>query len=337
MFPYKEDQKLNLDGTVGGDGCYSDKTGVHEFIHAWGFTHEQNRHDRDSFITIKSANLKPGQFPGTNFDKEPNYLTYGVQYNGLSVMHYHSKAFSKNKLETLISKRPELFTTNQMGTNDWMTLGDVAKLREMYGCNSGSCKNKYSSWCQKYADKGYCEVDTRNNNPSTWQKNFWNYCKPACNTCNGVCKDKISTSKCQKYAKREDVSCYQDKADKNVNYIAYMQKNCRKTCDFCAANCKDLSEAVAECPEHKKSGWCKSSHTNFEWMQINCRRTCKFCFGKNSRMDINDANLDLSLPELEMELNDGDDTELPELPPPDMKIESDDWIAEPLDSKISSV
>ena len=54
-------------------------------------------------------------------------------------------------------------------------------------------------------------------------------------------------------------------------------------------------------------------------------------------VDINDANLDLSLPELEMELNDGDDTELPELPPPDMEIESDDWIAEPLDSKISSV
>ena len=54
-------------------------------------------------------------------------------------------------------------------------------------------------------------------------------------------------------------------------------------------------------------------------------------------VDINDANLDLSLPELEMELNDGDDTELPELPPPDMKIESDDWIAEPLDSKIPPV
>ena len=39
----------------------------------------------------------------------------------------------------------------------------------------------------------------------------------------------------------------------------------------------------------------------------------------------------------DLSLNDGDDTELPELPPPDMKIESDDWIAEPLDSKISSV
>ena len=36
-------------------------------------------------------------------------------------------------------QRPELFTNDQMGSNDWMTLGDVSKLRQMYGCNTG-CK-----------------------------------------------------------------------------------------------------------------------------------------------------------------------------------------------------
>ena len=82
-----KDQELNLDGFVGGSGCYSDRTVVHEFIHAWGFTHEQNRPDRDSFVTIKSDNIKPGK-EHPNFDPKPNYLTYGVRYNGLSVMHY---------------------------------------------------------------------------------------------------------------------------------------------------------------------------------------------------------------------------------------------------------
>ena len=100
-----KDQELNLDGAVGESGCYFDRTVVHEFIHAWGFTHEQNRHDRDSFVTIKSANIKPGK-EHPNFDPKPNYLTYGVRYNGLSVMHYDTYAFSKQigVLNTILSK-----------------------------------------------------------------------------------------------------------------------------------------------------------------------------------------------------------------------------------------
>ena len=53
-------------------------------------------------------------------------------------------------------------------------------------------------------------------------------------------------------------------------------------------------------------------------------------------MDINDANLDLSFPELKVEPNDGDDTELPELAIPVMKREQE--LQEmPLDSKLSSI
>ena len=93
-----------MDGSVGGSGCYFDRTVVHEFIHAWGFTHEQNRPDRDSFVTIKEANLDIPISP--NFDKKTNYLTYGVQYNGLSVMHYKTWDFSKQPgvLPVIISK-----------------------------------------------------------------------------------------------------------------------------------------------------------------------------------------------------------------------------------------
>ena len=96
-------QDLNLSGFVGKDGCYTDDTVVHEFIHAWGFTHEQNRPDRNSFVTIKSANIKDGK--EKNFDIKTDFKTYGVQYNGLSVMHYSGKAFAKNKEKpTIVSK-----------------------------------------------------------------------------------------------------------------------------------------------------------------------------------------------------------------------------------------
>ena len=52
-------------------------------------------------------------------------------------------------------------------------------------------------------------------------------------------------------------------------------------------------------------------------------------------VDTHDANLELPFPKLKMELNDGDDTELPELPIPDIKREQE--LKElPLDSKLSN-
>ena len=84
-------QKLELNSD-----CFTRKTIVHEFIHALGFTHEQNRPDRDKYVTINYGNIMAGQSP--NFDKGALYSeTYGVPYEPKSVMHYPSTAFSKNR------------------------------------------------------------------------------------------------------------------------------------------------------------------------------------------------------------------------------------------------
>jgi hypothetical protein len=64
----------------------------HEMGHALGLWHEQSRDDRDSFISIITANIQPGY--SSQFDKKSPEATFGT-YDYGSIMHYFSTAFSK--------------------------------------------------------------------------------------------------------------------------------------------------------------------------------------------------------------------------------------------------
>ena len=78
-----------------GEGCWYNGTIIHEFIHAFGFHHEQIRPDRDDYVKIIYANIPDDRVH--NFEKFTDYsLTFGVDYDGYSIMHYGSKDFSTN-------------------------------------------------------------------------------------------------------------------------------------------------------------------------------------------------------------------------------------------------
>uniref|UniRef100_A0AAG5CP04 Metalloendopeptidase n=1 Tax=Anopheles atroparvus TaxID=41427 RepID=A0AAG5CP04_ANOAO len=106
-------------------------TVMHEMMHAVGFLHEQNREDRDSYVRIRTQNIKPGT--ETNFDKAKKDSTnsFGVEYDYGSIMHYSENAFSVNGKPTIEAKRPG---GNRMGQRSGFSSGDLGKLNAMYGC-----------------------------------------------------------------------------------------------------------------------------------------------------------------------------------------------------------
>ena len=73
------------------DDEYPHGTILHEFIHAWGYFHEHVRPDRDNYVKVHMQNVKSDM--RENFRKQKDSCTYGVPYDGNSIMHYPSRAF----------------------------------------------------------------------------------------------------------------------------------------------------------------------------------------------------------------------------------------------------
>lgn len=84
--------------------CYSYRTIIHEFIHAFGLYHMQSRPDRDQYVEVVWDNIY--DYRHHNFWKRSTSLTFDVPYDGRSFMHYRAyNAFNINPYEpTIVSK-----------------------------------------------------------------------------------------------------------------------------------------------------------------------------------------------------------------------------------------
>ncbi|EDO47849.1 predicted protein, partial [Nematostella vectensis] len=91
-----------------GGGCAHHSIIVHELGHVIGFWHEQNRPDRDKHVEIVWENIIPKfQFAFTKYNNK-KIDSLGVPYDYYSVMHYGSKAFSKNHKPTIRSRKADI-------------------------------------------------------------------------------------------------------------------------------------------------------------------------------------------------------------------------------------
>ncbi len=98
---------------------------VHEIGHAAGFYHEQQRSDRDAFITVMWDEIEPSRREW--FEVASNAVDVGP-YDYASIMHYGRKSWSARGADTIVPKDPNAHIGQQEGLSD----GDRAALAQLY-------------------------------------------------------------------------------------------------------------------------------------------------------------------------------------------------------------
>jgi Astacin (Peptidase family M12A) len=127
-------------GKIGGkqevslqkNGCFSKGTIMHEFIHALGYDHMHSSADRDRYVEIVYANIRPEAV--SNFDRvnPKKFSNFGTEYDLFSVMHYDKKAFSKNGQDTIVPKNRRF--AKVIGQRVGLSKDDVKRINNMYEC-----------------------------------------------------------------------------------------------------------------------------------------------------------------------------------------------------------
>ncbi|XP_076047452.1 astacin-like [Oratosquilla oratoria] len=114
-------------------GCTYHGTALHEIMHAIGFFHEHNRQDRDSYVKIYYENVEPSM--AYNFDKEPNSMYVGENYNYYSIMHYDTYAFSIQwgVKKTIVPLQPGVELIHVAYKNE-MEQSDANQIKNLYKC-----------------------------------------------------------------------------------------------------------------------------------------------------------------------------------------------------------
>jgi len=121
------EQELSLE-----DGCFRHGTIMHEFLHAFGFFHEQSRGDRDDYVFINFDNIQEGRENNFRMEIEGEGIDHlGTLYDYGSVMHYNAYAFAIDRsIPTIIPYDPEAEIGQRLDLSEL----DAHRVMLHYGC-----------------------------------------------------------------------------------------------------------------------------------------------------------------------------------------------------------
>ncbi|RCN48558.1 astacin [Ancylostoma caninum] len=135
---FKEDGCWSYVGRLGnqqdlslGSGCESIGTAAHEIGHALGMFHTHSRHDRDSFITLNTQNIKPDWLDQFKKETTATNDNYGITYDYGSIMHYGAQSATVNKKPTMVPH-----DTNYIETlgSPFISFYELLMMNKHYGC-----------------------------------------------------------------------------------------------------------------------------------------------------------------------------------------------------------
>ncbi|XP_046852260.1 zinc metalloproteinase nas-13-like [Xenia sp. Carnegie-2017] len=284
-----------------GKGCDHIGVVIHEIGHAMGFWHEQSRTDRDSYVTIHWENIIPAM--RFNFGKysssKINDLGVGYDYN--SVMHYGSRAFSKDGRSSTITIKGNNPGNVRLGQRYRLSKLDKKQAQLLYSCD---CIDNDKN-CDSWGKQGYC--NPKKGFESFMKKNCCATCRKqtaAVKSCSsspcfnlGVCKDVGNSYSCNcpagyngKQCERKVLPCNSSPClnsgtcSNNGNKFSctcsslYTGERCerRKIGAMCA------SDLNTNCKQWEKYCVMYAENEYQLFMKNNCCQTCKqFCKDKN--------------------------------------------------------
>merc|ERR1711936_520655 len=128
-YPGYERQELSLNYQSNGADCFYRDTVLHEFMHALGFIHEQNRPDRDDYIRVNWGNIYSGMEDQFQKVQRHEVELSGTQYDYASVMQYHETAFSRDwRSKVMEAKNGATLGSENKGLSHY----DVIELNAVY-------------------------------------------------------------------------------------------------------------------------------------------------------------------------------------------------------------
>ncbi|XP_043199108.1 zinc metalloproteinase nas-6-like [Amphibalanus amphitrite] len=250
-------QELSL-----GQGCIFPGVVMHEFMHAFGFWHEQSRPDRDNHVFVHTDNIRRNML--INFKKYDwdTVATRAEPYDVGSIMHYGPYAFAVNKFRPTLTALRD--TRTEMGQRKRFSKIDIRKLNRLYGCDDkdvpppdppggdGDCRDD-SQYCPYWARRGECGKN---------EKYMHEHCRRSCKRCtDGTCSDLHRL--CKGWSRKKQ--CKENPS--------YMLIYCRLSCKVCSEKnvCEDMHRL---CNFWARTDECEKNPT---FMEMYCKASCHLC------------------------------------------------------------